>query len=113
MPQPASAVTEAPLPADDDLRIGWDQPTEDIVKLICAAAPRPGAFTFFGEREVTIMGATPAPLTSDVRAVNVGEAVRVDSGVVVRTGTGALHIRRVRLGDGSYRVGSAIHDLFA
>ncbi len=57
MPQDPAHATEAPAPTDDDCEIRWDQPADEVLALIRAASPEPGAFTAVGDDSVVILDA--------------------------------------------------------
>ena len=59
-PQDDSAATLAPSPTDEELEIDWTWTSERIARRIRAAAPSPGAWSFFGDEPVTITRAAPA-----------------------------------------------------
>jgi methionyl-tRNA formyltransferase len=81
-------ATLAPAPSDEELEIDWKQPTERILRRVRAAAPWPGAWTFFGDEAVTVVRAEAA--RSFPRALEPGEAAVVDGRAVVRTADGAV-----------------------
>jgi methionyl-tRNA formyltransferase len=101
-PQEESLATQAPAPDDDALEIRWDASTDDILRLIRAAAPWPGAFTAFGDEVVVVTRARRAERFP--RALAPGEAAIVGSSgseggdvVVLRTGDGAIELLDGRL----------------
>jgi methionyl-tRNA formyltransferase len=94
-PQDEARATLAPAPADDELEIDWKWTSDRIVRRIRAAAPSPGAWSFFGEEPVSITRAAPAPRFP--RALVPGEAAVIDGVGVVRTGDGAVTLLRGRM----------------
>ncbi|MBI2393789.1 MAG: hypothetical protein HYV09_29730 [Deltaproteobacteria bacterium] len=85
--QDERAVTLAPEPNDALLEIDWSRDAEAIVRRVRAAAPYPGAWTFIGEEAVVITRAEPAVAP---RALRRGEAMVVDSRVVVASAGGGV-----------------------
>jgi len=45
------------IPRDKDYRILWSQTAEEIVHLICASSPSPGAYTFLDKIEIRVLSA--------------------------------------------------------
>jgi methionyl-tRNA formyltransferase len=103
--QAEEGVTLAPRPDDDLLEIRWSWPARRIARLVRAAAPDPGAFSELDGRELVVLAARPVdpPLPLEP-----GEAVRLDSGVVVGTGDGGLLLETIRLDDGPELRGRAV-----
>ena len=58
-PQNHSQASYAPMLKKEDSRIDWQQPSHVIENLIRAMAPKPGAFTFHGDRRLKIFKARP------------------------------------------------------
>jgi methionyl-tRNA formyltransferase len=94
-PQDEAGATLAPSPSDDELEIDWKWASDRIVRRIRAAAPSPGAWSFFGDEPVTITRAAPA--RTFPRALVPGEAAVIDGVGVVRTGDGAVTLLRGRM----------------
>ncbi len=98
-PQPEAGVSYAPMPDEEELAIDWSEPAQDIVHLVRAAAPEPGARARLGDHEVDVLAARlardPAP-----RALATAEAYRSKEGVAVVAGEGAVVLERVRDEDG-------------
>jgi methionyl-tRNA formyltransferase len=86
---------------DEELEIDWDQPTEQVLARIRAAAPWPGAYTFLGDEAVVITRAEPA--SKVLAALSPGEgAVTQSHGhtrAVVRTQDGAVALLEGRIDD--------------
>lgn len=97
MPQEQADATYFGKRTPEDGLIDWSQTTDAVYRLVRAAGrPYPGAFSFLGERKVTIWRATPAIAASDFGDAEclhaAGTVVRQDGerGIMVRTGDGAL-----------------------
>jgi len=88
-------ATQAPTPTDEDLEIDWTWTSARIERRVRAAAPAPGAWTFFGDEVVTLLRVTPTE--SFPRALAPGEATVVNGSAVVRTGDGAVALGRGRV----------------
>jgi methionyl-tRNA formyltransferase len=99
VPQPDEAATDAPAPDDDMLEIRWAWPSERIVRLVRAAAPHPGAYSFIDERLAVVLAARPAARPAS-GALRPGEAIITRAGLVVGTGDGQVVIEAIRLDDG-------------
>ncbi len=95
-PQDPEQVTWAPSPGAEDLAIDWRAPAADVVRLVRAASPEPGAAARIGESEVEVLGARvfPRPV---LRALAPAEAMRTDDGLVVRCGDAGVWLERVRV----------------
>jgi len=98
-PQPDEGASEAPAPDDDMLEIRWAWPSERIVRLVRAAAPHPGAYSFVDDRLAVVLAARPTapPASGTLRP---GDAVVTEAGLVVGTGDGQVVIEAIRLDDG-------------
>ncbi|MFW5925387.1 MAG: methionyl-tRNA formyltransferase [Myxococcota bacterium] len=98
-PQDPALATPAPAPRDADLEIDWRRPDAEIVRLVRAAAPHPGAHTRIGHTPVTVLEARP---TGDPppAALQPAEAWQTSGGLAVRAGRGAVHLIRVRTAAG-------------
>ncbi|MEZ4393034.1 MAG: formyltransferase family protein [Polyangiales bacterium] len=111
--QDAARATQAPAPSDDDCEIRWSDGVDEVLALVRAASPEPGAFTEAGGSTVVILEAERAerPLAT----LRAGEVVRVRGQVVITCGDGAaLRVLRAR-GDDEDRVrsGPAVAELFS
>lgn len=106
--QNESLVTEAPQPSDDDLTIDWNGAADDIVRLVRAASPWPGARARLGETAVEVLAASEAGAPA---ALVAGEAVANAQGVVVRAKDSGVLVTCVRAEDGSLHRGRAIAEL--
>lgn len=96
--QDESRATEAPSPSDDDLELRWSWDAARVERRVRAAAPWPGAFTEIGDEIVVLTRVAP---TADYpRLLACGQAfVRRDGVAIVRTGDGAVELRRGRTED--------------
>ena len=93
--QPTQGVSWAPRPDDEALAIDWRKPARDVLRLVRAAAPEPGATATFGSRWVEILRA--APWDDEAPAgLRPAEAWRTDRGWAVRCGTGAVLVQQAR-----------------
>jgi len=88
-PQDEAGATAAPQPDDDLVAIRWSQRAADIERLVRAASPHPGAATIVGEQLVVVRRARVHDLPSP-GALEPGDAVLIDAGVLVWTGEGGL-----------------------
>ncbi|MBI2897504.1 MAG: methionyl-tRNA formyltransferase [Deltaproteobacteria bacterium] len=94
-PQDESLATGAPEPSEDDLEIRWSWQSAEILRLVRAAAPSPGAFSSFGDHTITVEGAS-----GTAHRLEPGVAVLLDQGVVVGTSDCAVRLEAVRIDDG-------------
>lgn len=110
--QDPSAVTMAPRPDDEALAIDWSAPAEEIVRLVRAAAPYPGACAELGDATVEVLAAKVLPQALPA-ALAPAEAVSLAGEVAIQTGHGGLLLQRVRDERGEVLRGSAIRALFS
>lgn len=94
IPQDEAEATLAPEPTEDDLEIRWSSSSEEILRLVRAAAPAPGAFSTHDDRTLTVLRAS----RSAVR-LEPGVAAIVADGVVVGTADLAIRLDAVRIDD--------------
>jgi len=92
-PQDNAAATYAPKLKPEDRVIAWERPAEEIVRLVRAMAPEPGATTTFRGRGLKVLRASPAAAGS-LRAGHVMLAAEGE-GVVVGTGDGGVRLEEV------------------
>lgn len=112
IPQDSSRATHAPSPSDDDCEIRWSESADEVLALIRAAAPEPGAYSEAGGEVVVILSAERAP--KPLATLEPGEVVLVNGGVVITCGdAAAIKVLRAR-GDDDDRIrsGAAVADLF-
>jgi methionyl-tRNA formyltransferase len=109
--QDVRRVTAAPRPDDDALAIEWSLPADEILRLVRAAAPYPGAAAELGDASVEVLAAR---LVAEglPGALAPAEAVLIGDEVAVQTGRGGLLLERVRDARGNVLRGSAIRALF-
>ncbi len=94
IPQDEERATEAPAPSDEDCELVWDWPVDDVIARVRAAAPDPGAFTGYNDQTVVIVKVRPAkevPL-----ALEPGDIVETDEGVMVRAADGGVVVLEAR-----------------
>ncbi|MGB2987366.1 MAG: methionyl-tRNA formyltransferase [Phycisphaerae bacterium] len=95
-PQDHSKATYYPKRTPADGLIDWSQPTDAIYRLVRAAGrPYPGAFTFAGDRKLTVWRARPAccgEVDGGGSAAECGTILQVDTerGILTRTADGGL-----------------------
>ena len=110
-PQDPALATDAPSPSDDDCEIRWDLTADEVLALIRAASPEPGAFTAVGDDSVVILDAevVPRPVATLVH----GECVRDRGAVFITCGDGkALRVLRARADeDDTARTGDRVTEL--
>jgi methionyl-tRNA formyltransferase len=94
VPQDEAAATPAPEPTEDDLEIRWSSTSEEILRLVRAAAPAPGAFSRHEDRTLTVVRASSSALRLEP-----GVAAIVAEGVVVGTADFAIRLDAVRVDD--------------
>jgi methionyl-tRNA formyltransferase len=97
-PQSEVGASDAPLPRDADLEIRWDRPADEILRLVRAASPDPGAFTALADRTLTVLAAAPTS-----RRLDPGDAVLLPEGVCVGTATTAIRLALVEIGGERFR----------
>jgi methionyl-tRNA formyltransferase len=93
--QDDARASYAPAPSEDDLAIVWAQPTAAILRRIRAAAPYPGAYTFFGDQPAVITKASPTSALPSL--FEPGQAIERDRRVCVATADGAVALQEGRL----------------
>lgn len=93
-PQDEALATSAPEPSEDDLEIRWSSPSAEILRLVRAAAPAPGAFSSFDDHALTILAASPT-----TTRLPPGAAAIVAEGVIVGTADVAIRLEVVRVDD--------------
>jgi methionyl-tRNA formyltransferase len=109
-PQPAAGVTLAGRIRKEDGLIRWERSASEIDRQVRAFTPWPGAYTFWGERRLKVVAATPAPFPPPGQAsvsppISPPEGVRGEPGTVIDlagwptvvTGEGLLRLDHVQL----------------
>lgn len=86
--QDPALATLAPIPDDEACAIRWARPTAEILRLVRALAPSPGAWTEIDGAVVTITRAEPASRYPAV--LEPGEGTAGEGRAIVRTGDGAV-----------------------
>jgi methionyl-tRNA formyltransferase/MoaA/NifB/PqqE/SkfB family radical SAM enzyme len=91
-PQDDKSITFFPKRTRRDALIKFDEPTRNILDRVHATTPHPGAFTYWGEREVEITAAaTEETGTFEVQPGLVMR--RRGDGIVVKTRDGAVRLQ--------------------
>ena len=96
-PQPLAAVTWAPEPDGEALRVSWAWPNERVLRRIRALSPVPGLALDLEGLEMFVTRAAPAK--SFPSALEPGEAAIVGAppSLILRTGDGAIVVDRALL----------------
>jgi methionyl-tRNA formyltransferase len=97
-PQDDAEATHAPRPSEDDLAIDWKAPADEVLRLVRAAGPLPGATALIGDHPVEIVRARRA--RSIPRALIPAEACVARAGVVVKAQDDGVLLVEVRTDDG-------------
>ncbi|MBP1685165.1 MAG: formyl transferase [Deltaproteobacteria bacterium] len=88
----------------EDGRIAWVQSARTIFNLVRAVThPYPGAFTTWQGRRLYVWEAEPVAGTS---GAPVGTVLSTTPALIVQTGAGSVHLRRLQLDGGSEMLGS-------
>jgi len=112
-PQDASRATPAPQPTEAELAISFQAPAIDVVRLVRAASPAPGATCLLGDMLVTVIAAHIAEGRVP-RALEPGEAwVDEDGALAVRTPDGGVVLDVVRDEDDVELAGDEVAALVA
>ncbi|UCG86025.1 MAG: methionyl-tRNA formyltransferase [Gemmatimonadota bacterium] len=93
-PQDDSQASHAPKLTSEMARISWDQPAQQIARLVRALDPRVGARTTLGNLEVKLFGPRMADEWEHDEIP--GEILATDPAFVVATGSGALQFLDVQ-----------------
>jgi methionyl-tRNA formyltransferase len=95
-PQDKKGVSYAPQLKKEDGAIDWDQPADVIERRIRGFNPRPGAYTYLGERRIKVLLAETTPYVPD-RTTQPGRIMYADKshGLIVATAQGALKLKRL------------------
>lgn len=97
IPQDDALATDAGPPTDDDLALDLAQPCEELLRLIRAAAPWPGAFVTVGSETVVVTDAVRDPAAP--RALKAGDATLFQGAFYLGAGDGVLRVTAGRLED--------------
>jgi methionyl-tRNA formyltransferase len=111
VPQDDALATPAPQPDEQLLSIDWARPADEIVRLVRAAAPYPGASAELGDELVEVLEARPYPRTLP-KALEPYDAVWTPSGLVVRAGDRGVSVLCARNDEGELLRGEALQELF-
>lgn len=110
-PQEESRVTVAPQPSEAQLAISFTQPAAEVLRLVRAAAPNPGATCLLGDALVTVVRAHLAEARVP-RALEPGEAyVDASGALVVKTTDGGVVLDAVRTEDDEALEGAEVAEL--
>jgi methionyl-tRNA formyltransferase len=109
--QDDTLATSAPLPDEQLLSIDWTRPADEIVRLVRAAAPYPGASAELGDELVEILEATTYARALP-RVLEPCDAVWTPEGLVVRAGDRGVLVHTARDADGALRQGEGLSQLF-
>lgn len=109
--QDDAQATDAPAPSEALLSIDWRRPAAEIVRLVRAAAPYPGAGATLGDEQVELLSTSvyPQPLP---RVLAPRDAVLTPAGLVVCAGDGGVLVTRARDAEGAVLTGDELEDLF-
>jgi len=97
-------VTYAPRIDQQQRRIDWGKPADELARLVRALSPAPAAFTTLGPRRLKIYRARPASTRPSGAAP--GTVVSAGGGLAVAAGRGALELLEVQL-EGRRRLAAA------
>lgn len=110
-PQDETRVTAAPQPDETQLAIKFTLPALEVVRLVRAAAPNPGATCLLGDALVTVIRAHVAEGRVP-RALEPGEAYVDPTGaLIVRTPDGGVVLEAVRTEDDELLEDEAVAEL--
>jgi methionyl-tRNA formyltransferase len=111
-PQDETLCTLAPQPGPEHLALDWRAPVAALLRRIRALAPYPGAAASLGDTPVEVLGARSYP-SQLPRALEPGDAVLADDGVVIRAADGGLLLACVRDDEGRLHRGAEVASLFS
>ncbi len=94
-PQADDEATFADQLDKQDGRLDWSRTAVDLDRKIRAFTPWPGTFTFWKDKRLKVLKASPLPDWMDDAAP--GTVVQVDQGAAVATSQGALRLEEVQL----------------
>lgn len=110
--QDEALASDAPAPDEALLAIDWTHSADEIVRLVRAAAPYPGASCELGDELVEVVRARRYEPELP-RALAPAEAVETPLGLVVRAGDRGVLVERVRRESGELLIGAQLRALFA
>jgi methionyl-tRNA formyltransferase len=82
-PQPAEAAATAPKLGDDDARLDWTRPADQLERAVRAFDPVPGAHTTLGDRRIKIIRAA---VVDGIDAAGAEPGTVLDAGAAVPSG---------------------------
>ncbi|HXF35647.1 MAG TPA: methionyl-tRNA formyltransferase, partial [Actinomycetota bacterium] len=89
-------ATQAPKLRPEDRWIDWARPTEEIVRLVRALSPEPGAATTFRDGGLKVLRAGDGVASAEAASAPPGTILGADdTGVLVRTGDGIVRLIQV------------------
>lgn len=91
-PQPEVGVTYAPQINKEEGHINWGRTAIEIERLVRAFTPWPGTFTFWGDKQLKILGGHVADGSAPA-----GQVLEYDWNIVIGTGQGVFVPNRVQL----------------
>lgn len=96
--QDESLATYAPKVTREDSKVEWSHPSEEVIRIIRAYDPKPGAFTTLNGTDVKLFGARVASERSlqGARLGAPGEVIAVGEGIIVSAADGPVCIRDVQ-----------------
>ncbi|MDD5435968.1 MAG: methionyl-tRNA formyltransferase [Candidatus Omnitrophica bacterium] len=95
--QDGSKATYAPKLRKEDGLIDWDEPGAVIHNKVRGFVPWPGAYTYYDGKILKILRTEVVDIArDDLETGEVADIIK-DKGIVVRTGSGCLAIRRLQL----------------
>lgn len=96
--QDEAHATSAPFlePDDERANLRWTKPTDELLRIIRALAPSPGAATTIGPSDVTVLRAVRCAVPAVLEEP--GEAALLKGRVVVKTSDGAIELLEVEIG---------------
>ena len=97
IPQPGDAITQAPMPSEEELELDASWSSERIVRRVRAAAPWPGAWIWFGDEVLTLTHVELAERRFD--GVPPGTGFVWQDQVYLATADGALRVLAARVGE--------------
>lgn len=96
IPQRHEVATYAPKIERDDEPVDWQRRAQELHHQIRGLSPRPGAYTYYGDRRLKLLQSRWSPGTGSGTA-QPGEVVGLeDEAIQVQTGDGILHLVRVQ-----------------
>ncbi len=88
---------------EEDARVDWARPAEEVHRLICGTDPQPGAWTTAGGNKLKLFGSRMGKGSGAP-----GEVLDLsESGMTVAAGTGSVVVQRVRAADSGTKVAAA------